>query len=317
MSGPAPVLEARDLTRRYGSFTAVDGLSFQVEAGEPYGLLGPNGAGKSTTLSMVCGLQAPDAGEVLVDGVSMTERPSEAKARVGFVPQEIALYHDLSARENLAFFGRLHGLRGGDLARRIAEVLDLVRLSDRADHRIETFSGGMQRRVNIAAALLHEPALLILDEPTVGVDPQSRTAILDGIADLNDAGMAIVYTSHYMEEVERLCRRIGIVDGGRLIAEGTRHELIERLDRADRVELDVRDHEERLATAAAELDGVTHATHGPGTVSLVARAGRRLLPALLERAARVGAEVASVQVIEPDLEAVFLHLTGRALRDAA
>ncbi len=317
MSGPAPVLEARDLTRRYGSFTAVDGLSFQVEAGEPYGLLGPNGAGKSTTLSMVCGLQAPDAGEVLVDGVSMTERPSEAKARVGFVPQEIALYHDLSARENLAFFGRLHGLRGGNLTRRIAEVLELVRLSDRADHRIETFSGGMQRRVNIAAALLHEPALLILDEPTVGVDPQSRTAILDGIADLNDAGMAIVYTSHYMEEVERLCRRIGIVDGGRLIAEGTRHELIERLDRADRVELDVRDHEERLATAAAELDGVTHATHGPGTVSLVARAGRRLLPALLERAARVGAEVASVQVIEPDLEAVFLHLTGRALRDAA
>ncbi len=317
MSAKRPILEVRDLTRRYGSFTAVDGLSFQVEAGEPYGLLGPNGAGKSTTLSMVCGLATPDAGQVLIDGVSMTERPSEAKARVGFVPQEIALYHDLSARENLAFFGRLHGLWGANLARRIAEVLELVRLSDRADHRIETFSGGMKRRVNIAAALLHEPALLILDEPTVGVDPQSRTAILDGIADLNDAGMAIVYTSHYMEEVERLCRRIGIVDGGRLIAEGTRHELIERLDRADRVELDVRDHEEGLATSAAELDGVTHATHGPGTVSLVARAGRRLLPALLERAAGLGAEVASVQVIEPDLEAVFLHLTGRALRDAA
>ncbi|MEX2501182.1 MAG: ABC transporter ATP-binding protein [Trueperaceae bacterium] len=317
MSDDAPVLSVQNLTRRFGADTAVDRLSFEVAAGEAYGLLGPNGAGKTTTISMICGLATPDEGEVRIQGAMMTERSVEAKAHVGFVPQEIALYLDLTARENLSFFGRLHGLRGAELAARVHEVLELVQLSDRADHRTATFSGGMKRRVNIAAALLHRPSLLILDEPTVGVDPQSRAAILDGIAELNAAGMAIVYTSHYMEEVERLCHRIGIVDRGRMQAEGSRRELIERLDRADRIELDVDGDEEALAAASADLDGVTHATHGPGTVTLVARAGRRLLPALLERAAAVGADVTSVHVIEPDLEAVFLHLTGRALRDAA
>jgi len=310
-----PLFACRGLTKRFGRTLAVDDVGFHVAPGEAYGLLGPNGAGKTTTISMSCGLLEADAGEVTLDGVRLADAPTRVKAGIGYVPQEIALYPDLSARENLTFFGRLYGMGGGELRARVGEVLELVELEDRADERLDTYSGGMKRRINIAAGLLHRPKLLVLDEPTVGVDPQSRNAILERVAQLNREGMALLYTSHYMEEVERLCDRIGIMDGGRMIAEGSRRELVDRVGQADRIELDVERDAERLAEACRRLDAVTQAQTTDRQVVLLAADGRALLPALLEVAERDGVAVKGVQVIEPDLEAVFLHLTGKALRD--
>ncbi|NBC96386.1 MAG: ATP-binding cassette domain-containing protein [Deinococcus-Thermus bacterium] len=310
-----PLFACRGLTKRFGRTLAVDDVGFHVAPGEAYGLLGPNGAGKTTTISMSCGLLEADAGEVTLDGVRLADAPTRVKAGIGYVPQEIALYPDLSARENLTFFGRLYGMGGVELRARVGEVLELVELEDRADERLDTYSGGMKRRINIAAGLLHRPKLLVLDEPTVGVDPQSRNAILERVAQLNREGMALLYTSHYMEEVERLCDRIGIMDGGRMIAEGSRRELVDRVGQADRIELDVERDAERLAEACRRLDAVTQAQTTDRQVVLLAADGRALLPALLEVAERDGVAVKGVQVIEPDLEAVFLHLTGKALRD--
>jgi ABC-2 type transport system ATP-binding protein len=286
-----------------------------VERGELFGLLGPNGAGKTTTISMLCGLLEADAGEVTLAGARLADAPTAVKAGIGYVPQEIALYPDLSARENLTFFGRLYGMGGRELSARVGEVLELVELADRAEERIDTYSGGMKRRINIAAGLLHRPKLLVLDEPTVGVDPQSRNAILERVAQLNREGMALLYTSHYMEEVERLCDRIGIMDGGRMIAEGSRRELVDRIGQADRIELDVERDAARLAEACQRLDAVGQARATDRQVVLLADDGRALLPTLLDVAEREGVVVRGVQVIEPDLEAVFLHLTGKALRD--
>jgi len=313
MSGP--LFACHGLRKRFGSSLAVDDVGFEIAEGEAYGLLGPNGAGKTTTISMICGLLDGDAGEVTLGGARLSEAPARVKAQIGYVPQEIALYPDLSARENLTFFARLYGLGGRELRSRIDEVLELVDLAGRADERVGTYSGGMKRRINIAAGLLHRPRLLVLDEPTVGVDPQSRNAILERVAELNRDGMALLYTSHYMEEVERLCDRIGILDGGRMIAEGTRRELVERLDRADRVELELDGDASAVAEGLAALDEVERAQAGDRRVSLLVRSGRRLLPRLLEQVERHGASATSAQVIEPDLEAVFLHLTGKALRD--
>lgn len=234
-SDPELLLECRNLVRRYGSKTVVDDVSFSIAPGETYGLLGPNGAGKTTTISMICGLVRPDSGSVEVSGRDVTAL-TEVKSEIGLVPQDIALYPDLTTRENLAFFGRLQGLDRRRLRERIDVVLDVVGLTEKADDRVDTYSGGMKRRANIAVGLLHEPRLLILDEPTVGVDPQSRNAILDAIEVLGAGGLAVLYTTHYMEEAERLCDRIGIIDGGHLIAEGTTSELISHVDGVDDLE---------------------------------------------------------------------------------
>ena len=205
---------------------AVDGVGFEIAAGETYGLLGPNGAGKTTSISMICGLLRRDGGEVIVAGRPVDIGATDAKAAIGYVPQDLAIYPDLTARENLRFFGRLQRLRGKELDRRVDEVLAVIDLADRAGDRTDGFSGGMKRRLNIGIGLLHHPRLLVLDEPTVGVDPQSRNAILSSVAELEKEGMAILYTTHYMEEAERLCDRIGIIDEGKIRAEGTRRELI-------------------------------------------------------------------------------------------
>jgi ABC-2 type transport system ATP-binding protein len=280
-----------------------------------YGLLGPNGAGKTTTVSIICGLLERDAGEVLVAGDRMDTSATRAKAHIGYVPQEIALYPDLSGRENLRFFGRLYGLTGGDLNERLERMLDVVGLQERADERVDNYSGGMKRRLNIAAGLLHDPKVLVLDEPTVGVDPQSRNAILENVGDLARAGMAVLYTTHYMEEAERLCDRVGIIDEGKIIAEGTRRELVAKVGQRDRIELSGKGQLERFAGQAKRLKDVADATVDDGGVQLLVRSGRDLLPKLLEIADRAGVQVSSVDVVEPDLEAVFLHLTGKALRD--
>ena len=246
------MLHCEGLVKRFGGVTAVDGVSFEVATGETYGLLGPNGAGKTTTISLLCGLLDADAGHVEVLGERVGTRATGPRRHIGYVPQDLAIYPDLTARENLTFFGKLQGMRGAELRARVGEVLEVTALEGRSDDRADDFSGGMKRRLNIGIGLLHRPRLLVLDEPTVGVDPQSRDAILASVEALSGEGMAVLYTTHYMEEAERLCDRIGIVDQGRLVAEGTRAQLI------------------------ATLDG---------------------------------------EVDDPDLEDVFLHVTGRALRD--
>jgi ABC-2 type transport system ATP-binding protein len=290
---------------------AVDNVSFAVGDDECYGLLGPNGAGKTTTIAIVCGLLTADAGEVTVDGApggSLT-----AKSAIGYVPQDVALYPDLSARENLHFFGQLYGLGGRHLERRIDETLALVGLAERGKDHVGTYSGGMKRRANIAAGLLHEPRLLILDEPTVGVDPQSRNAILETVARL---GIAVLYTTHYMEEATKLCNRVGIIDDGRLIAEGTPADLIRRHGGSDRVRLSFGDEgSDEFAAACRLVPGVRDVRPIDGGLDLTTDHGASVLPSVVRQAGLSSVELTGVEVLAPDLEGVFLALTGKELRD--
>jgi len=290
-------------------------VAFSVNAGESYGLLGPNGAGKTTTISMLCGLLQPDAGSVEVGGEVMRTGRCVAKQHLGLVPQDIALYPDLTARENLRFFGRLQGLNRTDLRTRVDEVLEIVALEDRAGDRVDSFSGGMKRRCNIAAALLHHPQLLVLDEPTVGVDPQSRASILDGIAALQDHGMAVLYTTHYMEEAQRLCDRIGIIDEGRLVAEGTQSELLAAIGQHPVVRLSIDGDPGSLVLALDDEDQVIRCSTGSGRLDVSVIDPARSLAPIIERAERAAVRINGVEVVEADLESVFLHLTGKALRD--
>ncbi len=309
------ILEAEGLRKAFGDLVAVDGIDFHIAEGETYGLLGPNGAGKTTTISMVTGLLEKDDGEVVVAGRSISTSSTEAKAAIGYVPQDIAIYPDLTARENLNFFGRLYGMSGKDRSARVGEVLEIIGLSDRADDRSDEYSGGMRRRLNIGIGLLHNPRLLMLDEPTVGVDPQSRNAILESVERLSDAGMAVLYTTHYMEEAERLCDRVAIVDKGQIKAEGTRAELIAMVGGRDRVHLATTDRTDGALEALGIHPSVDEITQGDGGLDLLVRGGGAALPRLLEVAQESGIGVIGVEIIEPNLEAVFLHLTGKALRD--
>ncbi len=309
-------LRVEGLKKSFGANVAVDDVWFRIAKGETFGLLGPNGAGKTTTISMICGLIAADAGTVDVYGTRIAAGSPRGRRLIGYVPQELAIYPDLSGRDNLRFFGRLYGLRGAEAERRIDEVLDVVALRDRAGDRSEEYSGGMKRRLNIAAGMLHEPRLLILDEPTVGIDPQSRNAILDAVAALGDAGLSVLYTTHYMEEAERLCDRLAIMDGGKIKATGTRRELVSMVGKHDVVNLTV----SRAARAAAEglraLPGVRSATaQDDRTVSVLADGAAALLPDIIGTFAGTPIHVQGVEVLEPSLDAVFLHLTGTALRD--
>jgi ABC-2 type transport system ATP-binding protein len=310
-----PVLRCRGLMKRYGDLRAVDGLSIDIRAGETYGLLGPNGAGKTTAISMIAGVLAPDGGEVTVLGRPISVRTPAGKAEIGYVPQEVAIYPDLTGRENLRFFASLYGVRGAQARTRIAEVLDTIGLADRAGERVSVYSGGMKRRLNIGIALLHRPRLLILDEPTVGVDPQSRNAIVRSIEALSDRGMAVLYTTHYMEEAERLCDRIGIIDLGTLIAEGTARELTGLVGEHDRVRLTAGGDLAAAAAALRALPSVRQVTVGADTLDLLDDDARTALPRILDTVAAAGALTRAVSVEEPDLEAVFLHLTGKSLRD--
>jgi ABC-2 type transport system ATP-binding protein len=314
-NGDGDVLEARGLRKAFGDLTAVDDVSVHIAAKETYGLLGPNGAGKTTAISMIAGLLEPDAGEVLVDGRRVTTRTVAARAAIGLVPQELAIYPDLTGRENLDFFGKLYGLSGRALAARVDEVLDVIGLADRARDLTGEFSGGMQRRLNIGVGLLHRPKLLILDEPTVGVDPQSRNAILESVENLAGEGMAVLYTTHYMEEAERLCDRIGILDQGDVKAEGTRRELVALVGERDRISLSAPGALDAAADEVRRLDGVESVSVRVGGIDVVADEASTLLPRLLAEVAAAGVQVTGVEVAQPDLEAVFLHLTGKALRD--
>lgn len=309
------VLTVKGLVKRYGERTVVDGVTFHIRAGETYGLLGPNGAGKTTIISMVAGLIPADAGSVIVVGETMTPTSTRPKGHIGLVPQELAIYPDLSARENLQFFGRLQGLHRNQLRIRTIEVLELIGLADRADEQTKKFSGGMKRRLNIGIGLLHRPTLLILDEPTVGVDPQSRNSILEAVEGLATEGMAVLYTTHYMEEAERLCDRVAIVDEGQFQAEGTRDELVRLTGGVDRINLRGRGNTSAAAAILKSLPGVQRVDGGGTGLILTVRDGPSLLPAIVTGADKAGMTLTAVEMARPDLESVFLHLTGKALRD--
>ena len=309
------VLVATDLARRFGDLTAVDGVSFHIAPGETFGLLGPNGAGKTTTISMVAGLIAADAGTVTVAGRPMGPGEVDVKRHIGLVPQDLAIYPELSARENLTFFGRLQGLRGRELTGRIHEVLDLIGLADRAKDPTKEYSGGMKRRLNIGIGLLHQPTLLILDEPTVGVDPQSRNSILESVEALSVEGMAVLYTTHYMEEAERLCDRIAIIDSGRVRAEGTRDELITLTGGVDHIRLAGSGETGAAAAALRELPAVERVDGDRRALALTVRDAPTTVAAIVTTATAAGMTLSDVEITRPDLESVFLHLTGKALRD--
>ncbi len=311
---PTPLLQCKGLVRRFGDRVAVDDVGFEIGAGETYGLLGPNGSGKTTTISMISGVLRADAGTVEIEGRPVSTNASPAKGRIGLVPQEIALYRDLSARENLRFFGRLYGMDKAQLDRRIDQVLDVVGLSDRGDDSVDEYSGGMARRANIAVGLLHEPALLILDEPTVGVDPQSRNQILASIEALGGEGLSVLYTTHYMEEAERLCDRVGVLDEGRLIAEGTRRELVGLTGDHDRILLSAEGDLDGAVDRLSGLDRIIGATRRDGMIEIEASDGAAVLASVVGEAERAELVVKHIEVREPDLETVFLSLTGRALR---
>jgi ABC-2 type transport system ATP-binding protein len=295
---------------------AVNEVSFQIHEGEIFSLLGPNGAGKTTTISILSCLLKPDAGEARVGGFSVTREPEKVKALIGAVPQDIALYEDLSGRENLLFWGRMYGLGGAELNKRVDEVLELVGLVDRQKDRVDKYSGGMKRRVNIGAALLHKPRLLYLDEPTVGIDPQSRRSILDGVKDLNAGGVTVLYTTHYMEEAQELSHRIGIMDQGSMIAVGTQDELVHLVGERTRIDLAL-DHEaETLAERWRKLPGVSTVSEpNDGRLWLGVDDATTMIPQLFDGARAAGARIIEISLAEPNLEMVFLHLTGRALRD--
>ncbi len=312
------LLECEGLTRRFGERTAVDDVGFVIEPGESYGLLGPNGSGKTTTISMLVGVMAPTTGSVRIGGHDIASDGAAARALVGLVPQEIALYEDLSAKENLQFFGRLQGMTRRRLKSRIDEVLEVVGLIDRAEDRVAEFSGGMKRRINIAVGLLHEPSLLVLDEPTVGVDPQSRNQILEAVEQLGGDGMSVLYTTHYMEEAERLCDRIGILDEGRMIAEGSKAELVSDLGTHEVVAVagafDEEDSSDLLAVVRSlpEVLGAQLTSRG---LEVITESGGGLVAPLVGCLGAHDVAITGVEVQSPNLEAVFLGLTGRALRD--
>jgi ABC-2 type transport system ATP-binding protein len=308
------MINVSNVSKNYGTLRAVDALSLTIESGESFGLLGPNGAGKSTTISMLSGLFPPDRGSISIGGHDLWQEPMAARRLMGIVPQDVALYPALSALENVAFFGRLHGLKGTELRKRCQEVLELVDLWDRAKEQVKTYSGGMKRRVNIAAGLVHRPKLLLLDEPTVGVDPQSRRAILDVIKELNSSGMTVLYTSHYMEEVAELCRYIAVMDKGRVIAQGTQAELHALLGDADYVRIETAEPLSDVSYLEA-MPNIKQVAVKGSELTVTVQNGGQVLAAMVNAFAAHKVEITGVKVEQANLEAVFLHLTGRTLRD--
>jgi ABC-2 type transport system ATP-binding protein len=309
------ILAAQDLKKSFGDHQAVSGVSFEIARGEVFGLLGPNGAGKTTTISMLTGLLDPTAGQALVDGQPLNQKANGLKSKIGFVPQELALYPTLSAYDNLIFFGRIYGLTGKALKERVEHILEVVGLTDRAKDRIDSYSGGMKRRINIAAGLLHEPEILFLDEPTVGVDPQSRNAIFEAVEALNKEGLTILYTTHYMEEAERLCNRIAIMDNGKVIALDTPKALMEGLGGGL---LRVGLHNGKLPLVQEQVEklgAVMEVSQLNEELMVKTHHAREALLGVLDVTNQLDAKVTNLEILEPNLEAVFLELTGRTLRN--
>lgn len=308
-------LQIEDIKKKFKEVEAVKGISFSIEKGQVFGLLGPNGAGKSTTISMISTLLKPDSGDILFEGESIKKSPSKIQKKLGVVPQEIALYEALTCYDNLHFWGSAYGLKGAKLKERIEAVSELIGLSDRMKKPVKTFSGGMKRRLNIGVALLHEPDLLIMDEPTVGIDPQSRNHILDTVLKLNEKGMTILYTSHYMEEVEKLCNKVCIMDEGAIVAQGTVEELIQLVPKNRVFKLEFKEITEELVENIKRISGVETVYTKDRILTIDSNKGERLLNDILEVTNSLHMSMESVDIQKTNLETVFLHLTGKALRD--
>ncbi|WP_345306336.1 ATP-binding cassette domain-containing protein [Candidatus Villigracilis saccharophilus] len=311
------MLEVQNLVKNYGDFQAVKGVSFNIEEGEIFSLLGPNGAGKTTTISMLSTLYTPTSGDAVIGGHSVTKDPMAVRGVIGVVPQDLALYEDLTARENLIFWGQMYNLSGKALHARVDEVLEQIGLTDKAKDRVKTYSGGMKRRVNIGVGLLHKPRLLFMDEPTVGIDPQSRRAILDTVKDLNKQGMTLLYTTHYMEEAEELSNRVGIIDHGELIAIGSQKELTQQVGQSETLILHINENDDpqALIPSFKGITDVLEANVIGAEISIITPSAKDVLASVVSKANERGIKIRSIDIREPNLEAVFLHLTGRALRD--
>ncbi|AWV36072.1 MULTISPECIES: ABC transporter ATP-binding protein [Paenibacillus] len=304
-----------DVVKRYENKLTVDHVNVTIQAGEIFGLLGPNGAGKSTTISMICGLLKIDSGDIVIDGLSVSSYALEVKKKIGLVPQDLALYNTMTAAENVTFFGRLYGLRGKLLKERVAEALAFTGLSDRAKEKPATFSGGMKRRLNIACAIMHHPKLIIMDEPTVGIDPQSRNHILESVKELNRLGSTVIYTSHYMEEVAAICDRVAIMDKGHIIACGTEKELRERVSQEEKIVVKATNITPELINELSLHPRITRVESKEGTVEMYLPSSQDELQDILFIFAKHEGVIGSLNIEEPDLETLFLSLTGRTLRD--
>ncbi|MFD0048048.1 ATP-binding cassette domain-containing protein [Actinomycetes bacterium NPDC127524] len=309
------VLEINNLTKKFGDFIAVDNMSLSVAEGEIFGFLGANGAGKSTTINLVAGLLRSHEGTICILGKEMSKNSRFAKMNIGIVPQELAIYEELTAYENVRFFAGLYGLRGAELHGRAAEALEFAGLKDKHKSYPKNFSGGMKRRLNIACAIAHRPKLIIMDEPTVGIDPQSRNYILDSVRKLNEMGCTIIYTSHYMEEVEEICSRIAIIDHGKIIAEGTKEQLTSIITKTKDIFVEVKSADPKDIAAMKEITGVENVQMEENLINITSDAGVNNLNKILEHFIKHGIEVRSLQEKAPNLETVFLTLTGRSLRD--
>ena len=310
------MLTLSNVKKSFNADEVIKGVSFQVEKGESFGLLGPNGAGKSTLISMICGLIPYEAGEIRMNGKLVGKHLKETKQMIGVVPQDIALYPTMSALDNLMFWGKMYGLSSKKTKVRAKEVLEIVGLTERAKGRIETFSGGMKRRINIGAALMHEPQLLIMDEPTVGIDPQSRNHILETVKALNERGMTVIYTSHYMEEVEFLCKRIAIIDEGKLIVSGTKRDLSNRLAGGTVLKLTVDSMRPTFIEQVKKLNGVEKVIVRPAEeIDVHLQSKMEIVSDIILLAGRSGVAIHNMQLKEANLETLFLQLTGRSLRE--
>ena len=317
MNDPENILTLSSVSKRYpgAEAPAVDGITLSVRRGSFFGLLGPNGAGKTTTLSILCTLLAPDAGRVFIAGMAIEDRLKEIKGLIGYVPQDIALYPTLTARENLSFFGRMQGLGGADLFVRIDRCLAIANMQNLSDKRVQTFSGGLKRRLSLAVGLIHSPRILFLDEPTVGIDPQSRHFIYESLKKMNADGMTILYTSHYMEEVEHLCEEIAIMDRGKVIAAGPVKELLARHGKGV---IEIKTHHpvsEALKKELLTLPGVSAVECGDRVVTLISSSPTRTIPQVIELLEGRGIGIASLMHGSANLEQLFMSLTGTVLRD--
>ncbi|SFL44589.1 ABC-2 type transport system ATP-binding protein [Gracilibacillus orientalis] len=310
------MLETIHLSKSFKGKKAVQDVNLYLDNGESVGLLGPNGAGKSTTISMISTLLKPTSGEIKLNGINTVNKPGEIRKILGVVPQELALYQELSAYENLKFFGSIYKMKGKELEKSIQHALEIVGLKDRQKDLVKTFSGGMKRRINIAAALLHQPQILILDEPTVGIDPQSRNHILETVRLLNETeGTTVLYTSHYMEEVEQLCDRVYIMDDSEVIAAGSKAELLSILSSEDTIKLELSKINEDFVEKLKSMEGVRKVESANSQLKIIAKKGSNLISELVHLADRYQIQLLHYQTETPSLEDVFLHLTGRTLRD--
>lgn len=315
MEGKAMIIEIKNLVKRYGDFLAVDNMNLNVKEGEIFGLLGPNGAGKTTTINTIAGLTKVDSGDIKIFGKSMKHHELEIKRNMGIVPQEIAVFEELTAYENVMFFGKLYGLKDGNLKDKVQEALNFTGLWDRRKDFPKNYSGGMKRRLNIACAIVHQPKIIIMDEPTVGIDPQSRNHILQSVKELNRLGSTIIYTSHYMEEIEELCTDITIMDHGKIIASGTKDELKALISSEDKISVEVSSVNYTLIDNIKKLQGVRECSNVGNVITIVSNKNSKNLSKIIDIINEADSEIISINIEKPTLEGVFLTLTGRTLRD--